>query len=148
MGGDLVAGSWCRWPVSEVLSVLSIIDRTDGVASVGPGWIPLAWRAFWQVSLLVTWQLHTGFHALPRAGGSPPAVSAVLRFPGWGFSPRFTPGGTFPHFCRYALKMAVVSSWGRVIFMVKITGIFPGGSNFARGYNRWMRERAEVTKRD
>ena len=27
-------------------SVLSIIDRTDGVARVGPGWILLAWLAF------------------------------------------------------------------------------------------------------
>lgn len=34
LGGDPVAGSWCRWPVSGMFSVLSIIDKTDGVAGV------------------------------------------------------------------------------------------------------------------
>ncbi len=32
--------------------------------------------------------------------------------------------------------------------MVKITGIFPGGSNFACAYNRWMREGGKVWESD
>lgn len=68
LGGDPVAGSWCRWPVSGMFSVLSIIDKTDGVAGVrlqpSPGWAKL------------------------------PFSASVRRC----FTAHLSPGGTIPHF--------------------------------------------------
>ena len=58
-------------------SPVNAFSLSPVVASVGPGLIPLAWRAFWQVSHLLICLQYIGSRGHLRYRGSPSAIHRV-----------------------------------------------------------------------